>query len=292
MYQNDGSSTDFWNGLYELVLEGKESSPRGRRTIEVQNVSYKAHYWQHYDTRPGRVLSLPYVAREFLWFLTGDRFDVRMAKYAPIWKACIGYDGGINSNYGQYLFRPNTIIAPFYNALDKLQMDSRRCWIPIFQTEHQNFGEEHGDYPCTTGMGFRINGDELQMNVHMRSQDLYWGAANDEPVCYLLQLLALAYLREYAGKQLVAGPIVHSIDSLHIYERHFKKAIDLTKARDEREDVLEQSELCEGGFTDYDFLRMTYPGLSQYTGPVSPLLNSLLSIPGDYGYEDTERSWR
>lgn len=271
-----------WQTLTSYVLDnGHIVSPRGKRTIELLDVTYSMPPTIHFDSRPTRNLSLNYVFREFLWFCKADRHDVRMQDYAPIWKTCLQWDGGINSNYGQYLFQGG-IESPFCSALSHLvkDQDSRRCWIPIFQTFHQTW-PQHEDYPCTTGIGFRIRGTALEMVVHMRSQDLWWGASNDEPVCYLIQLMAQAYLA-MRGLVLDVGEIVHKIDSLHLYERHWDKAQAAAVDFEQRPDVEGVTDLCKMGFNGLD---LTYLLDRQYYG-FSPLLSYVMHIPGAYGNED------
>lgn len=273
-----------WNTLYNYVLDnGQITSPRGRRTVELLDVTYSMNQALHFDARPTRDVSLNYIFREFLWFCQANRFDVRMQDYAPIWKTCIQPDGGINSNYGQYLFKGGWD-SPFCLALRHLveDQDSRRCWIPIFQSQHQT-EDIHGDYPCTTGMGFRIRNGSLEMVVHMRSQDMWWGAANDEPVCYLIQLMAQAYLQTF-GMNVFIGDIVHKIDSLHFYERHWEQAQASAIDYGQRQDVLDITNLCYGGFTGLD-LEYLLNGLDF---GVSPLLERILDIPGAYGKGDME----
>lgn len=213
------SGPDIWPELYRNVLSyGELRKPRGRNVLELRNVMYRTGPYQHFDATPLRKLSLSYVTKEFLWFCTGNRFDLSIVPYAKLWEKCIGEDGGINSNYGQYLFG-HGMQSTFFKALNHLvyDHDSRRAHIPIFQSWHQD-AALHDDYPCTTGMSFVVNNGILEMNVHMRSQDLFWGAGNDVPICFFLLQLAGAYL------SLPVGGIVHTIDNLHLYERHWEKA--------------------------------------------------------------------
>lgn len=312
----ESNSTSFWDELYETVIrDGEETSPRGRKTLEVMNAMYQARPDEHFDDRLGRNISLAYIFREFLWFVQGNRYDTRMTKYAKLWEACVDQEGGINSNYGQYLFGPEPgFDGPIFHALDHIvaDRDSRRAHVAIFQQWHQETQSymltdpavpvgsylgftddghqlyineyEHPEVPCTTGMGFRLRNGELLMNVHMRSQDLWHGAANDEAVCYLIQLVAVAYLKAN-GVQCVPGPITHYIDSLHFYERHWslaKKAV----GSPERPEVRQAIKTCELGFTasDLNILR----GVVKATDQPSELLRMVLDIPGDWGLASGE----
>lgn len=291
MISSLGSARDFWDALtFKVLSDGIMRSPRGRPTLEVRDVQYIVQPHQHFDPRPGRKISLDYVKREFLWFVTGDRYDTRIQQYAPVWKTCIQPDGGINSNYGQYLFSKDAWNAPLWNALDNLAADpdSRRAYVPIFQSAHQTV-TAHDDYPCTTGMAFSIQEHKLCMHVTHRSQDLWWGASNDEPVSYLIQLVAESYLRNFHNVGIEIGPILHTVDSLHLYERHLDKANDALHESGELHSVIEMSEICEFGFTYDDLMNMFDDQDSLWSH--SPLMVTVLDIPGQYGFEDTLRSW-
>lgn len=294
------SNEQFWLSLYNRVLsEGHVEAPRGRKTIALDNVMYVTEPPQHFDENPVRNVNPDYVFREFLWFITGNGRDLRMQKYAPIWKTCIGEDGRINSNYGQYFFEQDSgFNGAFFRGLDLIANDvaTRRCWLPIFQEYHQT-DTEHQDYPCTTGMGFTIRGNRLCMNVHMRSQDMWWGAANDQPVCYLLQLLAQAYLKHVHGNHFQIGPITHYIDNLHFYEKHWAQArLAFSSLKPSRPEMEAINELCQDGFSLYDIVSMfklTLFWRDGIDGPreYSPLMTRVLTIPGDYGFEDEVRTW-
>lgn len=214
-----------WSNIYKAILDNSRvATVRGLTMYEVNDVEYTMYDSQNICTSAVRDMSFDYLRREFLWYLGGDKYDLRIAKYAPLWKKCIN-NGVINSNYGQYLFANDQ----FYKALDHLYEDNntRRCWIPFFQGHHQD-GYPHNDYPCTTGIGFRIVENELEMVVHMRSQDAWHGMPYDCGVAFFLQNMALYYLNHNYLKR---GKIVHKIDNLHFYERHVLKAMELVKRK-------------------------------------------------------------
>ena len=73
----------------------------------------------------------------------------------------------------------------------------------------------HDDVPCTYALGFRLRQGRLNMSVHMRSQDLFWGFGNDLPCFSLFHELVAAILGADVGLY------CPSVDSLHVYERHW-----------------------------------------------------------------------
>ena len=274
-----------WNKMYARVLNGEQVSPRGRKTVEARNIQFVVHPHQHLDPRVGRDISLDYIRREFLWYMLGNRYDTRITNYAPIWKTCISKDGGINSNYGQYLFK-NEI--PFFKALDFLVKDdnSRRCWIPIINTQHI-IEENTNDVPCHTGIGFRLITRPqlpllLDMSVHHRSLDMWHGAANDFPIAFMWQLLAQAYLKLHnIDTQL--GTITHNIESAHFYERHIEKAKKAIMYKHIRIDVHNATYLLSAGFEISDIQFFFGQGLP------SNVVSWILEIKGAYGKDDI--SW-
>lgn len=271
--------------LYNAVLQkGQIATPRGKQVLEIGPVLYVNGTAELIDTTTVRNISLSYIAREFLWFCHGDHRDLRIAKYAPLWNKCIDEYGTVNSNYGLYLFGEDKV---FFTALDLMIADihTRRCWIPIFQSYHQTFPNIN-DYPCTTGLGFQLFSDyRLDMTVHMRSQDAWHGMGNDIPVCALLHQLARAYLR---SKFLLTdtGPMTHFINNLHLYERHWTKAIAACADTSVNQAAVQFNDLIGTGFNSFDvqvlMKRVRYNSLH-----ASDLLNELMQLAGDdYGYGD------
>lgn len=271
-----------WNEMYNRVLGGDISAPRGRETVEIRNAQFVLHAHQHLDPRVGRNISLDYVRREFLWYMLGDRFDTRIQNYAPIWKTCISKDGGINSNYGQYLFGEG---MPFIQALAFLakDQDSRRCWIPILNTQHI-MESNTNDVPCHTGFGFRLIkrpflAPLLDMSVHHRSLDMWHGAANDFAIAFLWQLLAQVYLKScHIETQL--GTITHNVESAHFYDRHIDKAIETVNNTATRLEVQQATYLLSSGFDLTDMYFFFGQGLPSTLG------SWLLDIEGAYGKDD------
>lgn len=201
--------------IYEDIFEnGKELSPRGLLIKELENANYELPPYVRFASFGPRKLSLKYIKREFLWYLKGDRYDTSITEHASMWKGLINKDGGINSNYGQYINKQ------FDNVIKTLKgdKDSRRASIMILQAEH--LLSETNDYPCTYALNFRIREGQLNMTVHMRSQDAVFGMGNDAPAFSMVQEMVYVTLRD-TYPDLVMGNYHHFADSLHVYEKHF-----------------------------------------------------------------------
>lgn len=213
-YDSEGVFRQIYNDLWDL---GQHVSPRGQLVIEIENYNYELPPYTRFASFLSRKLNLDYIKREFLWYLRGDRFDLSILKHAKMWQDLVNADGGINSNYGQYVFGT---LNQFDNVIKTLidDPDSRRASIVILHSEH--VVSDTKDVPCTYALNFRIRNGFLNMTVRMRSQDAIWGMGNDAPAFSFIHEMALNSLKtQYPDLKM--GTYYHSSDSFHVYERHF-----------------------------------------------------------------------
>jgi thymidylate synthase len=195
--------------------------PRGQLVREVENFSYELPPYVRFQNFASRKMNLSYFKREMLWYLKGERFDTSICDHAKIWRDVVNKDGSINSNYGQYVFsRKHNDISQFDNVINVLcaDKDSRRASIVILNNEH--LLSDTNDVPCTYALNFRIRHNELNMSVHMRSQDAIFGMGSDAPAFSIIHEMVLEALRiKYLSLKM--GYYFHSVDSFHVYERHW-----------------------------------------------------------------------
>lgn len=172
---------------------------------------------------PLRKLNLKYAVEEFLWYCRADRHDDSITKHATMWKKLKQPDGGFNSNYGQYLFNPRQpdFESQFQFCVSELSRnrDSSRASMVLLKSEHL-YGS-NTDVVCTYAIAFNIRGDELNMHVYMRSNDVVFGLTNDAFCFNMIQRLVCAELRR-VYPNLQVGEYRHSAFTLHVYSRHFE----------------------------------------------------------------------
>jgi thymidylate synthase len=215
----------FRNMYTNLLMKGKAVVPRGMSSLEIENYNIDLPPFVRFTNFVSRNFNLSYAKQEFLWYLKGDRYDTSIAKHAKMWKDLINDNGTINSNYGQYIFGD---LNQFDKIFEILSLDkySRRAAIIILQPWHLVMKTK--DIPCTYAISFRIRDNNLNMSVKMRSQDSILGFASDAPCFSFIHEMMYVKLREiYPG--LNYGNYYHSVDSFHVYERHFnliKKIVD------------------------------------------------------------------
>lgn len=211
--------TAFDDVFRRLSDNGNLVSPRGLLVKEVENFSYVLPPYVRFQNYECRKLNLSYLKREMMWYLKGDRYDTSICQHAKTWRDIVNVDGSINSNYGQYVFRP--VLNQFDNVVSLLKKDpdSRRASITILNSTH--LLSDTKDVPCTYSLNFRIRNGRLNMSVHMRSQDAIYGMGNDAPAFSIIQEMVCASLLDnYPDLRL--GDYFHVVDSFHVYERHFK----------------------------------------------------------------------
>jgi thymidylate synthase len=218
---------------HKLQNFGKIVCPRGQKVLEIEDFSYLLPPYMRFQNFPERKLNLQYIKDEFMWYLRGDAHDTSIVQKAGIWKNYVKDDGTINSNYGQYVFGDQNQFDRVIKALidDK---DSRRASIAILGSQH--ILSDDADLPCTCSLNFRIRDNKLNMSVHMRSQDAVFGFTNDAPAfSFIHEMVFNALLLKYPDLQ--CGRYHHSVDSFHVYERHFEMFEKLCSLESEIEHI-------------------------------------------------------
>lgn len=229
----------FFQMFSDIIAHGAERSPRGMKTLELEDYRYTLPPYARLMTYPGRKLSLKYIGEEIRWYLRGDRHDLSIAEKAAIWKSTIT-NGMINSNYGHQIFRRGGVQWAVRNLL--ADRDTRRAVIPILSEEHCLMGNK--DVPCTETIAFRIRDDKLHCTVHMRSQDAVFGAGNDIPFFSLVQEIVLQML--LWGSHVVhleMGNLTICATSFHAYERHFHLVNNIAAGEEELVQPIEMPQI-------------------------------------------------
>jgi thymidylate synthase len=206
------------------VSNGNKVSPRGQLVLEIENYNYTLPPRVKFCNFEARKLNEDYIKREFLWYLRGIPDDHEITNHATMWQSLINDDNEINSNYGQYIFKPNEIRGlSQFDAVVKLlgtDKDSRRASMVILSRYH-TVELDSKDVPCTYALNFRIRDNKLKMTVHMRSQDAIFGMGNDAPCFSLIHEMVYVSVRDLYYPDLEMGEYHHFADSFHVYERHF-----------------------------------------------------------------------
>ena len=187
-------------------------SPKG--TKYIKDVIIQIFYPdERVITTPWRKFNPEYAEREWQWYLSGDRSVAEIKKHARIWDKMHGGDNIVNSNYGWQWMRNGQLDK----VIKQLREDphTRQAWFSIFDGKEKD--QYTYDTPCTLAVGFDIDsvGNELDMTVLMRSNDLVYGFCNDQYCWSKLQGLVAGELG------LKMGSYTHYARDMHIYEKHW-----------------------------------------------------------------------
>lgn len=162
-----------------------------------------------------RKWSHEYAKLEWIWYLSENPSIEWIKEKAKLWQIMADENGFVNSNYGYQWARTRQLNRVLKQLYDR--PNTRRASISIYDGKETHLYEK--DTPCTYALGFNILHGKLLMYISMRSCDLVYGFCNDQ-YCFsmLHQLVANAL-------GLKVGTATWSIQSLHIYERHWNLKI-------------------------------------------------------------------
>jgi thymidylate synthase len=225
----------FIKAYKELITSGIMCSPRGQNVLEIEDFSMDLHpINDRFSDFGPRKMNLDYAKFEAAWYIRGDRYETdTICDKAQMWTNIIDVDGGINSNYGQYIFGNENQFDWVVSQLSE-DRDSRRAVMCLLNSGHLR--DSNPDVVCTYSIAFRIRDNKLNMSIHMRSWDAIWGMTNDV-FCFsvIYEMVYAQLLRTIPDLQV--GNYHHAADSFHVYERHFDMIKQLAKGDDRTERI-------------------------------------------------------
>ena len=227
------SFTEAYRELLKDVYETPDfiSAPRGQKIREKLGVTFKiVDPLQRLPYIKARDFSASYFVAESLWYLSGNDSTEWISKYSSFWKNISDDGTTANSAYGARIFKPHDRISKDVDiswtqwnyVLDELTKDndSRRAVIHIRSPKDSILASK--DVPCTLSLQFFLRDEKVHMVVSMRSSDLILGIAYDVPAFTTFQELLSIELSKKLSREIGVGDYIHTSNSLHIYERHFK----------------------------------------------------------------------
>lgn len=220
-----------WFKIFKDLKEnGKEYSPRGFKTLEIENYVFELDpIKDKLCSFKERKISLKYLFAEYFWFLSGDRDNEMIEQYAPFWKTVKNKQSPFyNSNYGYYFF----IEKQYDYVIETLLRDQDSRQATILLNRKEVMMSDATDKICTNSISFRIRDGKLNMSVTMRSNDLIFGTTVDVFQFGLLYEMIYNELKNFYS-WLEVGVYNHKADSFHIYERHFKMLDDIVNSNGE-----------------------------------------------------------
>lgn len=208
--------------LREVLFNGNHVAPRGKPTLELEDVVFTLEPSSDDAFVHGRT-SLRYLLAEMAWYASRDRSVAWIKTHASLWGYVSNPDGTANSNYGEKLWDepgpvPTRHIQPseWVWARDSLLRDplTRQAVMVIHRPEHHWHANK--DVPCTLTLSFTVRDGMLKMRAHMRSSDAWYGLPYDVPFFRWAQRRMASQLNQ-EGLDVRVGQLRVMLDSLHVY---------------------------------------------------------------------------
>jgi thymidylate synthase len=216
--------------LEHVLTSGDRVSPRGLVTREVLGARLElTNPKSRLPLVEGRVINPAFAVAEAIWILSGTD-DPWIFAYNKNLKAYTDR-GKLQGAYGPRLRHWRGV-----DQLDSVRRlllrdpSTRQAVLQIFDPARDFRG--YRDVPCTLNHRFFLRRGRLHMHTTMRSQDLWLGFPYDVFTNTVIHEL----MAHWVGAEL--GPYVHTVDSLHLYERDMDAAARVRpRALSERDKV-------------------------------------------------------
>lgn len=219
MKRVDDIRAEFYN-IYKHGKFVKNKNKTGSKTIEIIGANFIADD----DVIFGNI-DEDWSARELSWYksLSLNIRDIP-GKIPKTWQTVSSFNGEINSNYGWCVYSPDNH-SQFECCVSTLVEDpSSRQAIMIYTRPSMHSDSRRdgmADFMCTNTVQYFIRDHRLITIVSMRSNDAVFGYKGDLFWQKHVRDELLTRLRNL-DKDLIAGDIIWSVGSLHVYEKHFK----------------------------------------------------------------------
>lgn len=208
--------TEAWQQLLkDLLLNGRETSPRGMKTLELPQHTVAFDMRWPVVTVPQRKLHVPFLGGEAYWILSGDDTVEGIKDYNR--HITQFSDDGVKF-FGAY--GPKVCGQMIY-VVDKLREDpqSRQAGMTIWRENPP----KTKDVPCTVALFFNVRGGKLHAHVFMRSSDAWLGLPYD---AFNFTMITAAVVKELnrdrlPGVYIELGTQYLTMVSSHIYEQHW-----------------------------------------------------------------------
>lgn len=224
-----GQCVPFLDIFYYIHKNGRHTVNRkGQGLYEMRNVTLVLDP-EASTYCLGRYPSQEYLEKELDFYASGSRQLEDAVKMSKFWSKCSDDGKTISSNYGFLLFHDENKhgFTQFEHAINCLRNnpDSKKAVMTLYSKEHAYISN---DNPCTLIINLYIQGDALNMQVIMRSNDLWYGLPYDVPFFRVVHYTALATLKR-TYPNLGLGYHIHQALNLHFYEWAFDKFRDCEK---------------------------------------------------------------
>lgn len=206
-------------------------------------------------TLPWRKLSRRYCAGEFALFCSCETNVEAYEHYAKKWRE-LDVDGTVCSAYGQRIFsaeRDGLGFSRFDYALEQLTHNPESKNAVIMMRDYTDNRPTHQkDRCCTLFLQFSIRNGALDMTVHMRSSDFWFGLPYDIFWYSFVMQRMLLRVNQETGYGIRLGTYTHVCSSLHVYAAQWEKV----KNAQHPSNIIAEKEYAMPVYTDADEKRL------------------------------------
>jgi len=212
-----GDASEYGRVVAAVLNDGRLRHPRGMNTYDLGHTIIQLdNVYSGLPIGVGRNVNPAIAAVEALQLIAGVARHDLVLRVAPQFQAYTDVIEDTSARYfhGAYGARVGFQVSCAVDKLKKDQ-DTRQAVVTLWDPYQDNLPDKH-DYPCTIGFTFSRNGEHLDMDVIMRSNDVWLGLPYDMFQFTQLQLTVATAL------DLDPGVYRHTALSLHAYERDFE----------------------------------------------------------------------
>ena len=160
---------------------------------------------------------------EFAWYLSKEDDKNYIRPYIAAYEFEEQENNKILGAYGSKVFGSKNGQKPQYERIIEQitkRKNTKQAYLVISEIEDYKFrSEQFKSPPCTVGLHFIVRNDRLNLTVHMRSNDAYFGLPHD--------LFCFTMLQELIScrTKIPLGTYTHYATSMHIYTKHVNRII-------------------------------------------------------------------
>jgi thymidylate synthase len=198
---------------------GDQRAPRGMRTYDIGCTTIEL--LTPYNALPigvGRQLSKRVAAAEAIQLIGGFADPQLLLQASPNFARYIEPSGEFWGAYGRRIGDTTQLSAVVRKLTD--DPDTRQAIVALWDPTKDNELHHH-DYPCTLALGFSIRKEKVELDVTMRSNDVWRGFPYDIFQFTQLQLTVANILQREVGRYR------HHTYSLHLYHTDAEDAFNV-----------------------------------------------------------------
>lgn len=235
-----GSSVDelVKTGVKHIMDNGHKIQSHSGSALQANNVTYVLEDCRNRVHTLRHEKSIPYFARELLAYFCGSQNingenGYGLVNASAFWKKICDDNGCINSNYGYYVFHQKTeeekTQLQWIREKFVENIDTRKALININGIQHKINTK---DFPCTVGLLFRIEDNNLNCDVQSRSTDVITGLPYDMGFFSVVTELLANLLSKDLNIEIKPGYVAMHANFTQIYDKTLHLAKEIINSKE------------------------------------------------------------